>query len=100
MKQGKRLKVGFSDVRGWIIGALGAVASVVSAFRTETNGFISIFIGLLAAELLVAIIWSWSLFDRQKKNRNLEDLQSSLKVLEEKNQELQRSLEVQEKEAT
>lgn len=92
MKKSEWKKIGFGDKMGWLVGAVGIVASLISAFRTETNGFAYIFIGLLAAEAIAVFAWLWALYERYQMTQTVEELQSEIKKLEDKNAELQNSL--------
>lgn len=87
------------DVMGWIVGILGVVASILSAFANEENGFFAIFVGLLVAEAIVAVAWFWSLHEKYKLGRDQEQLQLTNNKLEEENSKLHDELEKQKKES-
>lgn len=93
---GKRyLKISFSDVMGWIIGCAGVVATIVSAFLIEKDGFYTIFIGLLLLELLTIVIWALGLIDKYKRKNEVDELHNKAEELKMQVKKLQGDVCVQ-----
>lgn len=92
MKKSEWKKIGFGDKMGWLVGVVGIVATLISAFRTETNGFVYIFIGLLVAEVIAVFAWLWALHERYRMTQKVDEIQSEIKKLKDENTKLQNDL--------
>ena len=66
---------------GWLVGVVGIVVTLTSAFRTETNG-------LLVAEVIAVFAWLWALHERYRMPQKVGEIQSKIKKLEDEYQKI------------
>lgn len=99
-----KFKTHFSEIVGWVVGLLGVGATLFCEFATETNGFSTAFIAILATEILLVVICLWNLkikYSYEKENETLRNTVSELQdtlVKTEERQEIHLEEEKQKKE--
>ena len=55
----KKHGVGITDIISFIIGALGIIATIISAFVTLQNGFLILYVELLVLQTFLIGMWSY-----------------------------------------
>lgn len=74
----KRIMDHFFEILSFIIGIIGIVATVVSAFAGTDTGMWYVYFVVLATESLLAIIWGWNLKIKYSYQENEKELQNKI----------------------
>jgi|GEM_PF-1464824 len=84
----KKHGVGITDIISFIIGALGIIATIISAFVTLQNGFLILYVELLVLQTFLIGMWSYCLYVRKKVNDKVIEYEKKIEKLNIEKQEL------------
>ena len=90
---GKKKKVDFSEVMGWIVGFIGGLTAIISWFYIEKSKFYLIFTGiLLVSEIVIIVIWGWALVEKYKQEKEITMLCEKIQDLESQSEGLKHTI--------
>ena len=78
----EKVKEHFFEIVSCLVGAIGAIATVIAGYATVPNGYLTVFISILAVDIIVVFIGVWNLVIKYSYEREKSDFEDKIKALE------------------